>query len=64
VPPEVWNRFGTKILPKLRSGSDLKVGIDFAVTVDRDAAKNRVFELRRILEDFGLKDKVGDSPRQ
>lgn len=28
VPPEVWNRLGTKILPKLRSGSDLKVGVD------------------------------------
>src|SRR5207245_1886238 len=28
VPPEVWNRLGTKILPKLRSGSDLKIGLD------------------------------------
>jgi hypothetical protein len=33
VPPEVWNRLGTKILPKLRSGSDLKIGLDFSVTV-------------------------------
>src|SRR3990172_12122994 len=24
VPPEVWNRLGTKILPKLRTGSDLR----------------------------------------
>ncbi len=66
VPPEVWNRLGTKILPKLRSGSDLRVGIDFAVTVDRDSAKNLISELRQILEDLGLKDKVsvGDSARQ
>ena len=27
VPPEVWNRLGTKILPKLLSGSDLKIGL-------------------------------------
>jgi len=36
VPPEVWNRLGTKILPKLRSGSDLKVVIEFSVTVNRN----------------------------
>ena len=40
VPPEVWNRLGTKILPKLRSGSDLRIGIDFSVTVKADAAGN------------------------
>jgi hypothetical protein len=28
VPPELWNRLGTRVLPKLRSGSDLKVGVD------------------------------------
>src|SRR5712692_2040956 len=33
VPPELWNRLGTKILPKLRAGSDLKVGVEFSVTV-------------------------------
>jgi hypothetical protein len=66
VPPEVWNRLGTKILPKLRTGSELRVGIDFAVTVDRDAAKILISDLRQILEDLDLKDKVsvGDSPRQ
>ena len=66
VPPEVWNRLGTKILPKLRSGSDLRVGVDFAVTVDRDAAKTLILDLRQILEDLGLKDRVsiGDLSRQ
>jgi hypothetical protein len=66
VPPEVWNRLGTKILPKLRSGSDLRVGVDFAVTVDRDAAKTLISDLRQILEDLGLKDRVsiGDLSRQ
>ena len=27
VPPELWNRLGTKVLPKLRSGDDLRVGV-------------------------------------
>lgn len=34
VPPEVWNRLGTRVLPKLRSGDDLSVGIELSVTVD------------------------------
>lgn len=59
IPPEVWNRLGTKILPKLRQGSDLKVGIDLAVTVTSDNAANLATELRQILEDLGLADRVG-----
>ena len=54
VPPEVWNRLGTKILPKLRTGSDLKVGIDFSVTVNADVARNLTSELQQILDDLGL----------
>lgn len=58
VPLEVWNRLGTKILPKLRSGSDLKIGLDFSVTVQADAASGLVTELRQILEELGLGDSV------
>jgi hypothetical protein len=31
-----WNRLGTRILPKLRSGSELTMGLEFAVTVKAD----------------------------
>ncbi len=58
VPPEVWNRLGTRILPKLRSGSDLRVGVDFSVTVNTDAAGNLVSDLRQILNELGLTEKV------
>lgn len=58
VPPEVWNRLGTKILPKLRSGADLRVGIKFCVTVEEKASKTFEAELRQILDDLGLGDKV------
>src|SRR5262249_52261342 len=35
VPPESWNRFGTKILPKLRAANgDLKVEISLSVSLD------------------------------
>ncbi|MER3395840.1 MAG: hypothetical protein C4319_03535 [Acidimicrobiia bacterium] len=59
VPHEVWNRLGTKILPKLRSaGSDLKVGVDFSVTVNSEIAESLASELRQILADLGLDDDV------
>ncbi|MEW6542166.1 MAG: DUF499 domain-containing protein [Nitrospirota bacterium] len=58
VPPELWNRLGTKVLPKLRSGSDLKVGVDFSVTVRTDVALSLTSDLRQILDDLGLADKV------
>jgi hypothetical protein len=65
VPPGLWNRLGTKVLPKLRSavpagrqGSDLKVCVEFSVTVSRDVAGSLTADLRQILDDLGLTDKV------
>jgi hypothetical protein len=54
VPPEVWNRLGTKILPKLRSGSELKIRLDFSVTVNADTAGSLVSDLRQLLQELGL----------
>ncbi len=58
VPPEVWNRLGTKILPKLRSGDDLTVGIDFSVSVGSQLAQNMEAELQQILGELGLGGRV------
>ena len=57
-PPEVWNRLGTKILPKLRSGEDLSVGIDLSVSVNSQTAQYMQTELQQILNDLGLGDRV------
>jgi hypothetical protein len=58
VPPEVWNRLGTKILPKLRAGSELTIGLQFAVTVRADGAGALATELRQILQELGLAEAV------
>jgi hypothetical protein len=29
IPPEIWNRLGTRLIPKLRSGSELKAEVSF-----------------------------------
>jgi len=58
VAPEVWNRLGTKVIPKLRSGSDVNIGVQFTVTVDANTAKNFEAELKQIIEDLGLTDRI------
>ena len=62
VPPELWNRLGTTVLPKLRSGSrpgsGLAITVDLSVTVDRSFAGSLIADLRRALEGLGLTDKV------
>jgi hypothetical protein len=57
IPPEVWHRLGTKILPKLRGGSDLKVCVDFSVTVDGPLERTFEADIRQILEDLNLRGK-------
>jgi len=58
VPPEVWNRLGTKVLPKLRSGTDLRIEIDFSVTVGTSVAQSFTTDLKQILNDLGLSNQV------
>jgi len=58
VPPEVWNRLGTRGLPKLRPGEDLKAGIEFSVTVDSRSAESLENDLRQILADLALEERV------
>jgi len=58
VPPEVWNRLGTTILPKLRSGSDLVIELECTVTVPADRAGSLATELRQILRELGLGEAV------
>jgi len=58
VTPEVWNRLGIKLLPKLRSGSDLKLGVDFSVKINAQYASNTEAELRQIIQELGLEGQI------
>jgi len=58
IPPETWNRFGTRILPKLRTGKDPQIEIDISVTVDGNLAKIFEAEIQQILKELELADKV------
>ena len=54
VPSELWNRLGTRLLPKLRSADDVTVGVEFSVSVSSRFAQSMETELQQILQDLGL----------
>lgn len=58
VSPEVWNRIGIKLLPKLRSGQQLQLGIDFACEVQLRDLSSVEAELRQALADLHLTEAI------
>jgi hypothetical protein len=58
VPVELWNRLGTKLLPKLRSGSDLTIRVEFSLTVEGSAAQSLEAALRQALDDLELSQRI------
>ncbi len=60
IPAEIWNRLGTRLIPKLRAGArgDLRVTVAFELTA-RGPEKNALqADLRQILDDLQLADRV------
>jgi hypothetical protein len=58
IPPEIWNRLGTKLITKMRSGGNLKIGVDFEVLVKEQYAQNFIVELKQAIDDLSLGDRV------
>jgi hypothetical protein len=58
VPPELWNRFGSKIIPKLRSGEQLQARVELTVEVETSALASLEMEIQQVLSDLGLGGKV------
>lgn len=58
IPSEMWNRLGTKIIPKLKSAGELQIGLEFTVEVSSDTVSNLQTELRQIVDDLGLNGKI------
>ena len=56
VPSESWNRLGTKVISKLRSGTDLKIEVQCSVQVSASVAPNLESEIEQALKDLGLQD--------
>ncbi len=58
IAPEIWNRVGTRLLPKLRGAGELKVTVGFIVEVEGARCDHLVAEIQQILIDLALAGKV------
>jgi hypothetical protein len=58
VPPEQWNRPGTKLIPKLRATNGLRVEIMLSGSASAASARALMGELTQIVDELGLKNKL------
>ena len=58
VPYESWNRFGTKVLSRLRSDDGLSIRVECLARVEATSAGGTETELQQILDDLGLSDQL------
>jgi len=58
VPGEVWNRLGTKILPRLKDCEDLRIEVGFCVKIRTEMADKLKKDLEQILDDLSLSGKM------
>jgi hypothetical protein len=58
VPPEQWNRLGTKLIPRLRTSGALSASIALACDVEASAVAAVMAELEQTLQDLALADRL------
>jgi hypothetical protein len=58
VPPELWNRLGSKIISKLRSAGPLQARVELSVEVETSALASLEMEIQQVLSDLDLGGKV------
>ncbi len=54
IPPEQWNRLGTRLLPKMRAAGEVSAAVRLEVEVDAGRATMLSTELHRVLDEIGL----------
>lgn len=58
LPPELWNRFGSKIVPKLRAGEHLQASVELTTEVTSEGVASLESEIRQLLADLELAGRV------
>jgi hypothetical protein len=54
IPPEMWNRLGTRLIPKMRAAGTVTATIRLEIEIDQIKATALSPELRQIIEETGL----------
>jgi hypothetical protein len=58
IPPEVWNRLGTKLIPKLKAGTNLKLGLSFSLELEGQETQQLINDLKQAIEELGMSDSL------
>ena len=58
VSPEVWNRLGVRLIPKLKSGQNLSLSFDAVVQAQGELGRHLEQDIRQALSELGLGDSV------
>lgn len=58
IPHEVWNRFGQKVLTKLRASAELKIRIDCEANMNAEVSASLRNDLEQIISDLGLSNNI------
>ena len=56
VPPELWNKLGLKLIPKLRSSNAVTLQVRLEFQVSSQDRQRMLSEMRRSLNELGLED--------
>ena len=58
IPPELWNKVGIRLIPKLRSNAQPTLGVNFVLEIESGQAANVVREIQQALADLELAGKI------
>jgi hypothetical protein len=59
IPPELWNRVGTRLIPKLRSAqAEPRLGVNFDLEIAGNQAAQLVRDLQQAITDLGLTEQI------
>jgi hypothetical protein len=58
IPPEIWNRFGSRILPKVRNLQDLLIDVTITMNGTTEEIARLQLDLNQALSDLGLAGQV------
>jgi hypothetical protein len=58
ISPELWNKLGVRILPRLKAGANLRLSVDFSCEVAANDASSVESELRQAISDLRLDKSV------
>jgi len=58
MPPEQWNRVGTRLLPKMRTTGNVTAAVRLEVEVDAARSAAYSAELKQIIGELGLSESL------